>query len=325
MRLSTAAAGLFLAVALLLLLPSGAAAWGPASHVHLGLGLLGSLDLFPPNVAILLARHGAEFLYGCIAADIPVGKRYAPDERHPHSWHVGRELFEASGGDPALEACSLGYLCHLAADVGAHERFVPRRMLLTSSTRGLGHSYWEHRVDLAVGPDPAQMAGALVARSDHRRLDAHLNRTLDRTLLSFDASRRIFRSVVRLADNRQWQEFFDSLVEQSRWEMGEPDARHYLAHAFELSAEYLADSGASRAERGDPTGGRAMARAKRIRRRILLERAFRPAEAVLLRAADRYFPRPEGGGELWGERGGTPEVARAVRSELLESRLPRAG
>lgn len=324
-KIGRAAAGLLLAVALLFLLPTGAAAWGPASHVHLGLQLLGSLDLFPPDVAIVLARHGAEFLYGCIAADIPVGKSYAPEERHPHSWTVGRDLLGAAGDDPALTACSLGYLCHLAADVGAHERFVPRRLLLTSSTRGLGHSYWEHRVDLSVGPEPARIAGALVLGWDHRRLDAHLDRTLDRTLLSFDASQRIFRSVVRIADNRRWQELFDGLVEQSRWQMGEPDARRYLAYAFELAAGYLADAGDSAAERGDPTGGKAMARAKRIRRRILLEQPFSPTDRVLLRAADRYFPRPGGGGERWEERGSTPDVAGEVRERLLERRLPRAG
>lgn len=317
-------AALGLAFVLLFALPESAAAWGPASHVHLGLQLLGSLDLFAADVSVLLVRHSAEFLYGCIAADIPVGKSYTPEDRHPHSWRVGWELFSEAGDDPALRACSLGYLCHLAADVGAHERFVPRRLLLTSSTRGLGHSYWEHRVDLAVGPEPAQISGALALRMEHRRLDEHLERTLDRALLSFDASRRIFRGVVRLADNQRWQEIFDSLVEQSRWRMGEPDARRYLAHAFELSAGLLADPGGSLAERGDPTGGTAMSRAKRVRRRVLLEEGLRGSDEVLRRAADRFFPRPEGGGRLWSERGGTAPVADRLRSQLLRTALPRA-
>lgn len=321
----TAGTALVLAVALLFVLPESAAAWGPASHVHLGLQLLGSLDLFPPHVSALLARHAAEFLYGCIAADIPVGKSYAPDERHPHSWLVGHQLLRAAGDDGALRACSLGYLCHLAADVGAHERFVPRRLLLTSATRGVGHSYWEHRVDLAVGPEHAHLAGTLALRMDHDRMDRHLDRTLERALLSFDASRRVFRGVVRLTDNERWQSLFDSLVEQSRWQLEEPDARRYLAHAFELCAGYLAEGRDSEAERGDPTGGGAMARAKRIRRRILLEEGIRSSEEVLLRAADRYFPRPPEGGELWARRGGTEEVAARTRDRLRASSLPRAG
>lgn len=319
-----ALAGLGLAFVLLFALPESAAAWGPASHVHLGLQLLGSLDLFAPNVSLLLARHSAEFLYGCIAADIPVGKSYAPEDRHPHSWSVGWDVVRGAGDDPALRACSYGYMCHLAADVAAHERFVPRRLLLTSSTRGLGHSYWEHRVDLAVGPEPAQVSRALAMRTEHRRLDAHLERTLDRALFSFDTSRRIFHGVVRLADSPRWQEIFDSLVEQSRWRMEEPDARSYLAHAFELSAGFLAGPGTSDAERGDPTGGTAMARAKRIRRRVLLEEGLRGSEEVLRRAADRFFPLPEGGGELWAVRGATAEVGERVRARLLRTALRRA-
>ena len=321
----TVSAALLIAAGLLVLLPESAAAWGPASHVHLGLQLVGSLDLFPPHVAVPLARHTCEFLYGCIAADIPVGKSYAPEERHPHSWRVGRELLAAAGNDDRLRACSLGYLCHLAADVGAHGSFVPRRLLLTSATRGVGHSYWEHRVDLSVGPDAARLTGTLALRMDHAPLDRHLDRVLDRGLLSFGASRRIFRGVVRMADNERWQSIFDSLVEQSRWQWEEPEARRYLAHAFELSAGFLARPGASEAERGDPTGGRSMARAKRIRRRILLEEGIRAPEEVLLRAADRYFPRPAGEGRLWSRRGGTRQVAERVREELQDRELPRAG
>lgn len=316
--------GLGLAVLLLLVLPESAAAWGPASHVHLGLQLLGSLDLFGAQVSMLLLRNPAAFLYGCIAADIPIGKSYTPEDRHPHSWSVGWDLVRDAGEEPALRACSLGYLCHLAADVSAHERFVPRRLLLTSSTRGVGHSYWEHRVDLAVGPEPARIARTVALRMEHRRLDDHLERTLDRALFSFGTSRRIFRGVVRLADSERWQEIFDSLVEQSRWRMGEPDARRYLAHAFELSAGFLADPGRSAAERGDPTGGEAMVRAKRIRRRVLLEEGLRGSDDALRRAADRFFPRPSGGGGLWELRGSTPGVADGARSRLLASSLPRA-
>ena len=45
--------GILLGVAALLLLPDPLWAWGPATHVFLGQGVLGSLDLFSPTIRAL--------------------------------------------------------------------------------------------------------------------------------------------------------------------------------------------------------------------------------------------------------------------------------
>ena len=311
------------AVLALLLLPDPLAAWGPGTHLHLGLEVLSSLSLLPSSAAGLLSAHAVEYLYGTLAADIPVGKSYAPAERHPHAWHVGRETLEAADDDPALRAFALGYLSHLAADVAAHERFVPRMLLLTSSTRALGHSYWEHRMDARVGGDRARMARSVVLERDHGRLDRHLDRVLDRTLFSFDTNRRIFHGMVRIADDRRWQSLFDTLIENSRWDLEEREAGLFLREAFELVTGYLRHADASRAAEGDPTGRNAVTRAKRIRRQVLMDEGFGAANA-LRRAADRYFPLPTRSAELWTSRGQTPEVSERVRRQLSGTELRRA-
>ncbi len=319
-------APLLAALLALALLPDPAAAWGPGTHVHLGLEVLSSLSLLPSSVAGLLSSHALEYLYGSLAADIPMGKSYAPADRHPHAWHVGRETLESAGDDPALRAFGLGYLSHLAADVGAHERFVPRMLLLTSSTRALGHSYWEHRMDARVGGDRAQLARSVVLGRDHGRLDRHLDQVLDRTLFSFDTNRRIFRGMVRIADDRRWQSLFDTVVENSRWDLEEPEVELYLRDAFELVAGYLVREGDSRAAAGDPTGRNAVTRAKRVRRQVLMDEGFGDAAASLHRAADRYFPLPGRTAGLWDRRGGSEEVAEDLRRRLADrAALPRAG
>ena len=312
------------ALAALAVLPDPAAAWGPGTHVHLGLEILSSLSLFPSSVAGLLSAHAAEYLYGSLAADIPMGKSYVPAERHPHAWPVGRETLEAAGDDPALRAFALGYLSHLAADVGAHQRFVPRMLLLTSSTRALGHSYWEHRMDARVGGYRALLARAVVLEEDHGRLDRHLDQVLDRTIFSFDTNRRIFRGMVRIADDRRWQSLFDTVIDNSRWDLEERESRLFLREGFELVAGYLLRREDSRAAGGDPTGRNAMTRAKRIRRQVLMDEGF-GAAGSLRRAADRYFPLPERTPELWPRRGGSEEVADRLRQRLAGAALPRAG
>src|ERR1043166_1655441 len=126
--------------------PAAAHAWSPGTHVFLGETILANLQLLPPSVATLLQAFPYDFLYGSIAPDTSIAKKYVPPGRHSHFWHVGQETFDFAGSD-ALRAFGLGYLSHLAADTIAHNYYVPRQLVLTASTRSMGHSYWESRVE----------------------------------------------------------------------------------------------------------------------------------------------------------------------------------
>ena len=133
-------------------LPEPALAWGPGTHVALGELVLGALHLLPPAVRMLLERHPIHFLYGSVAADISFAKKYVPEGRHCHNWHVGEEIHDEAPSE-ALQAVGLGYLAHLAADTVAHNLYVPRQLMLTNTTAAVGHTYWEHRMDVHVGDE----------------------------------------------------------------------------------------------------------------------------------------------------------------------------
>ena len=75
----------WMAVAWLLLVPEEASAWGPATHIALGEAVLGSLYLLPPAVRAVLERFPLHFLYGSVAADISLAKKYVPEGRHCHN------------------------------------------------------------------------------------------------------------------------------------------------------------------------------------------------------------------------------------------------
>lgn len=308
-----------LACIFLLVSPGSLLAWGPGTHVYLGLQLLGSLDLVAPTVAGLLSSHALEFLYGSLAADIPQGKRYA--SRDPHTWEVGFEVHEAARDDGSLQAAAAGYLSHLAADVVAHGSFLPRMLLLTSSTRALGHSYWEHRMDAAVGSDHARLARHLVTAFEHGDIDALLDRVISRTLFSFETNRRIFRGMVRIADDQRWQSVFDTLIENSRWDLRDDEVDVYLRRTFHAMVDLLGQWEDARVTDRDPTGREALTRAKQIRRQILLQASweswdeFGPGSS-LQRAADRFFPLPQDRSGTWERKGGTPDVALETRRRL---------
>ena len=198
-----------------ILIPEPLWAWGPGTHIALGELVLGSLYLLPPAVRALLEANPIHFLYGSVAADISVAKKYAPEGRHCHHWHVGEEIFEMAGSE-RLESMALGYLAHLAADTVAHNLYVPRQLLLTSTTASIGHTYWEHRMDVHVGEDYLSKAQRIVFGNDHSEADALFDEVLSSTLFSFRTNRRLFMFMLQVHGEDRWLQLFDRILRKSR-------------------------------------------------------------------------------------------------------------
>lgn len=290
-----------------LLTPGEALAWGPGAHIAIGESVLGALSLLPAGVADVLRAYGTQFLYGSIAADISFAKKYAPEGRHCHHWHVGEELRSSAQREPLL-AVALGYLAHLAADTVAHNFFVPRRLLLTRSTKALGHSYWEHRMDLRLGERFLSRAREIVMGYDHSHADALFDRVLSRTIFSFRTNRRIFRGMIRFQDNETWQQVFERVVQTSRWTLEDPVTQRYLALSYDYVMGYLRDGGDSPSARLDPIGDLNLRLAKKIRRIALAEGAWERPE-LLEEMAEDFFPLPDEPLHFWPQASASPLAA----------------
>lgn len=274
----------------LLVLPTDAWAFGPATHAFLGQQLLDSLSLVPAGVAELLRAFPQNFLYGSLAADISLAKKYVPAGRHCHYWHVGEEIY-ASADNDRLRAAALGYLSHLAADTVAHNFFVPRQLLLTSSSKALGHSYWEHRLDIQLGERFTSLARSVVMDYDHTETDHLFDSVLSGTLFSFETNRRIFRGMIRMQDNDRWKGVFDQVLQRSRWELTADEIEAYISRAFEAIVDYLNRRSASLPAALDPIGDVNLQMAKRVRRMALREGAAHDPRR-LHELAEDFFPLP---------------------------------
>jgi hypothetical protein len=282
---------LLLAAALVVCFPEQAWAWGPATHVYLGSALLDSLHLVPEAVRALLAAYPRDFLYGSLAADISLAKKYVPEGRPCHHWHVGEEIHQSAETE-RLRAVGLGYLAHLAADTVAHNYFVPRQMVLTSTSRGLGHSYWEARMDTHLPDRYRALARQVVMEHDHREADAHFDRVLSATLFSFRTNRRIFRGMIRVQDSDRWQQVFGTMVARSRWDLTDHAVQGYLERSFDYLVDYLGRRGEAVAAGLDPIGERNLLLSKQVRRMALREGAIRNP-VLLHEMADEFFELPE--------------------------------
>ncbi len=296
----TLAVSLLVATVALLLFPDPAWAWGPATHVYLGVGLLDALHLVPPAVRTLLAAYPHDFLYGSVAADISLAKKYVPEGRHCHHWHIGEEIF-ATAATERMRAMSLGYLAHLAADTIAHNTYVPRQLLLTSSTKGLGHSYWEHRMDVQLPERYTQLARHVVMDHDHSEADALFDQVLSATLFSFQTNRRIFRGMIRFQDNDRWHSIFGSVLQNSRWSLDDRTIEAYVVRSFDYVVDYLSRRGEAIAAGLDPIGEKNLLLSKQVRRMALKE-GKENATSVLVQLADDFFPMPEVPFGHWGRK-----------------------
>jgi hypothetical protein len=264
-RLALALVGVGL---VMLALPAAAHAWTPGTHIYLGETVLANLQLLSAPLAELLRAYPAAFLYGNIAADSSIAKHYAPLGRHCHYWHVGQEIHDLAATD-SLRAFGFGYLCHLAADTVAHNYFVPRQLLLTSSTAAVGHSYWETRVEAHLGDAYARTA-KVVIRRDHQEADTHLDRLIAPTIFSVRTNRRLFRGMVHLTETTSWQRASQVAREFSRWPLEDDDVERHLALSLDFMMELLGESSAVATSRQlDPSGERPLKSAKELRRRVL--------------------------------------------------------
>ncbi|MBI2353810.1 MAG: zinc dependent phospholipase C family protein [Deltaproteobacteria bacterium] len=259
---------LFILLLAFVCLPAEAQAWGGGIHLLVGLNVLENFALFPTGVAAILAAHPHDYLYGCIAADIIVGKKYTHYMLNCHRWRIGGKVLQAARTD-SERACAYGYLSHLAADAIAHNYFVPYKIMRSFATVTMKHTYWEMRFETFVEKDVWEQAKE-VCRSDQRANDALLRSVLTTTIFSFGTNKRIFNSIMLLSRLERWQRVMRTLSANSRYVLAKSDRDEYLKLTEEAVFDLLQHPDDADIVRTDPTGERALATAEALRKNLRL-------------------------------------------------------
>ncbi len=255
---------LFCALGALLLFPPDALAWGSGVHLQLGSAVLANLSAIRPSVAAIIGAYPFDYLYGCIAADITIGKKFTHYLLHCHRWQMGLKVLRGAESD-AQRSCAYGYLSHLAADTIAHNYYVPYKLMMSFSSLTLKHTYWEMRFETFVEREIWEI-GKKVAKEHFRENDLLLSRVLSDTLFSFGTNKRIFNSILLLSRFEKWQQVSRSLTGASRYPLTETDREEYMALTREALFDFLSEQEESRCFRADPTGEQALAAAEVVRR-----------------------------------------------------------
>lgn len=304
MRIIAAIFAVFAVLLSCLLSPAIALAWGPGVHMAIGDLVLNNIPILSLTGAAALSRHPRAFLYGALAADIFIGKGSKPRPGHSHNWAVGYELLY-NAQTPQEQSTAYGYLSHLAADIVAHNYYVPNLFAMTPGVSTLNHVLVELRADGQVKWRPKDAQWALAGRN--RSMDHRILQLLGKKKAPFVVRKQILRASFPFGGRRALRPLqgIRSLLDNTpgaQIQGGFFDERFFermFALALALVLETLMSPEDAIAVMYDPIGAKNMSDAKQ----------YREKRSARLAPPGSLFPIPE-------ELENVPTTALAAR--LLE-------
>jgi hypothetical protein len=307
---------LLVGLACLLSAAESALAWGPATHVGLGVSILDELALLPPAIAALLGRHAIAYLYGSIAADVVFAKRLSRVKQFCHHWSTAFKLLDGADDDHS-KAFAYGYLSHLAADTVAHGKYVPRQIVVSDCTVNFGHMYWELRAN-SVESEQTWQHLQRVLLADHTRHHQALSSHIKDTFLTYDLNRILFDGMNALTVHQGFRQAVTVWGRCSRWYLSPALLDGYRTECLDRIHAILTEGSESALLREDPNGTSALMhlriRRREMRRRKRRGHSFQPR---IREASTAWAPSP--GHRLSHDR--PPDIWAPVGSET-EARCP---
>jgi hypothetical protein len=176
------------------------------------------------------------------------------------------KLLEDSKKD-SQRAFSYGYLCHLAADVVAHNYFVPNQIIASFTSRLLNHTYWEIRFDSYMDKSVWETANK-VAKEMHHDNDPLMRATIENTIFSFDTNKRIFNSLLMMGRLNRWHKAVDVIASRSRWILTEEEIEGYQKFALDSVLCFMTEGKKAACCCADPAGRKSLAVAHSVRERL---------------------------------------------------------
>lgn len=274
---------------LCLVFPTEAFGWAPATHLFYAKEILSFSHLLPVSLGRLLQEFRVDFLYGCIAADITIGKAYVEYLYNCHNFDVGLGLLNHAKTPPE-KAFVYGYLSHLAADTVSHNYFVPFQNISQFSGRGsFVHAYWEVSVDQYYGEHAWMGIEEIIKNPRTHGHDQLLDEALKDTIFSFKTNKLLFSSMLAIQRLKKWQ----ALVKKTDViSMGKVNPHHlaeYNRLALSAIILFLNETKKSPVYRVDPTGAEVISEATEIRAMLKkLEKKREISQSIVEAECERF-------------------------------------
>ena len=231
---------------------NGAWAWGPAIHTAIGLKIIDEIAYLLPAVANVIRAYPLQFLYGSLAADFFIGKGQKKKKGHSHNWETGFRFFEGTSNDSEA-AYGYGFFSHLAADVVAHNYFVPELIHAASTWKRVGHIYWEAKADQSLGSSYTRTARNLLSMKE-LGCDHLLQSAVKTSRNGFRTRKHLFTQTVRLSDFLIYSQSLGLVNMGFRYQISEEYLAFMINLSYRLVKDFLNRPGSSLCLSYDPIG-----------------------------------------------------------------------
>lgn len=283
-RVLTLAAGV---LCLDLIFSSSAWAWGAAVHTAIACNIIEISAHLLADIGAVIRAYPLEYLYGSLSADFFVGKGQKGKIGHSHNWETGYKCLSEAADDREA-SYAYGFLSHLAADVVAHNYFVPNLIYRASTWKRMGHIYWEARVDLHLGPLYTRIAKEVLTMK-HLCCDDMLRSAVGKRRQGLKTRRRIYTQSVKLTD------YLNAFQSPSLFQRGphyqiSPDYISFtVGLSYRMVRDLLKNPESSPCLSFDPIGARNLLVAGRYRFLNRMYQAIRPERRPLFQVDERLL------------------------------------
>jgi hypothetical protein len=267
----------------IIFIPSEAYAWGLVTHLQLGRDLIGNFREFLQVYAPAILQFPLIFHYGTVAPDRFLAKNLKAYREHTHNWDRAFLMLKHAGTDD-LTAFALGYLSHLAADVVAHNHFVPMKILEQPSMRGRRHSWWELKFEHYQPKEAWDLAEVVDQTVDKHLYDSFMEAYQSPSLLSFEANMALTDRFFRAMGSGVTRRWVSRLENNSPTALLKDEVTVYMDLARDCILSVVEERERSFATAADPRGGSRISHA-----RMLSKAVVRSANRGLPRSLKRHY------------------------------------
>ena len=227
--------------------------WGPGIHLHIADMLLEKCEGVLKNIEFL-KKYRNYFLYGSVAPDITLGKKYIREiEKHCHSWNTGFALLNNSKNDEE-RAVAYGYLVHLASDIIAHNYYIPKEMLASRGLRGIVHTVLELKADSILFKDTKELLEEVLS-VDFSKENEFIKSNISEAVLPFGINRKIFEYSLKGSKSHYFHGALKKVTSYEKWIIDKRKIlEEYYETSYALAFDILKNGADSIAVKYDPNG-----------------------------------------------------------------------
>jgi len=227
--------------------------WGPGIHLHIADMLLEKCEGVIKNIEFL-KKYRNYFLYGSVAPDITLGKKYIREiEKHCHSWNTGFAILNNSKNNEE-RAVAYGYLVHLASDIIAHNYYIPKEMLASRGLRGIVHTILELKADSILFKDTKELLEEVLS-VDFSKENEFIKSNISKAVLPFGINRKIFEYSLKGSKNRYFHGAIKKVTSYEKWIIDKRKIlEEYYETSYALAFDILKNETDSIALKYDPNG-----------------------------------------------------------------------